>query len=65
MDIFTTRQLFQSAAQFIATVVTGMLAYQTYSKFAEVGWQDALWQPVLQGLMNVLVIYGVSKVGPK
>ncbi len=65
MDQDTKKQLFQSVGQFLTVFVTGMLVYAGWSEITKVGVMNAIYQPLLQGVLAALGIWGLSKVGPK
>lgn len=55
-------QVAQSVGQFLTVFVTGMLIYKGWSEVVSVGVLNAIYQPVLQGILSTLVILGFSKV---
>ena len=59
----TKRQIGQSVGQFLVVVVTGMLVFKGPSEIIKIGWGDALYQPVFQGILSALGIWGISKAG--
>jgi hypothetical protein len=59
------RQIFQSCGQFIAVVVTGLIVYKDFTAFLQTGVLNALWQPTMQGILSVLAIWGISRLGPQ
>ena len=52
-------QFWQSIGQFLIVFVSGMAVYKGFSELS----LDAVYQPVVQGLISALGIWGFSKVG--
>ena len=63
--IFSKRQLLQSLGQFILTMATSMLVFDSYTAFVEKGVLDAVWLPFWNAVIVVLGVFGISRVGPK
>lgn len=55
-------QFLQSVGQFLTVFFTGMLVYKNWSDVQAIGVMNAVYQPVLQGLLAALGIYGLSKI---
>lgn len=58
-------QFVQSLGQFLIVFVSGMAIYKGWSDVVSAGVMNAIYQPVIQGLISALGIWGFSKVGPK
>ena len=57
------KQVYQSLGQFLIVFLTGMALFKDVSAVQQVGVLNAIWQPLLQGLLAAAGIYGFSKVG--
>lgn len=57
------RQLLQSLGQFLIVFVSGMAIYKGWSEVVTVGIANAVYQPIIQGVLSVGAIWGLSKVG--
>lgn len=58
--IFTLRQLFQSAGQFLIVFLILLKPAQGFSMLT----MDTLFEPIVEGLIAALGILGISRVGP-
>lgn len=58
--IFSTRQLFQSAGQFLIVFLILLKPAQGFSGLT----MDTLFEPIVEGLIAALGILGISRVGP-
>ena len=59
------KQRYQSLGQFLIVFLTGMALFKDVTAIQQVGVLNAIWQPVVQGLISSVGIYGFSKVGQK
>jgi len=59
------RQTYQTIGQFLIVFLTGMALFKDVSSIVQVGVLNAIWQPLIQGLISAAGIYGFSKVGQK
>ncbi len=55
-------QAVQSVGQFLTVFLTGMLVYKNWSDVQAIGVLNAIYQPVIQGGLAALGIYGISKI---
>ena len=58
-------QVFQSIGQFLIVFISGMAIYKGWNDIQVVGVANAVYQPIVQGLISALGIWGFSKIGPK
>ena len=57
-------QAVQSIGQFLIVFFTGMAIYKGWTEVQAVGVLNAIYQPIVQGAISALGIYGFSKIGP-
>lgn len=60
----TKRQATQSIGQFLIIFFSGLAIYKAPPASLEEFWLWA-WQPLIQGVITALGVWGVSKIGPK
>jgi len=59
------RQLWQSVGQFFIVFLSGMVVFKDWNAVVQMGVLNAVYQPVIQGLISVCLIWGISKMGAK
>jgi hypothetical protein len=57
-------QLYQSIGQFCIVFLTGMSVFKGWSDVLQLGIMNAIYEPVVQGLLAAAAIWGLSKTGP-
>lgn len=58
-------QLVQSIGQFLIVFVSGMAVFKGWSEIQQAGFLNSAYQPIVQGLISALGIWGFSKVGSR
>jgi len=59
------RQVWQSLGQFFIVFFSGMGVYKGWTEVVQMGIANAIYQPLIQGVLAAGLILGISKLGTK